>query len=255
MGSNTLIRSLVVVGSALGVVGAANAALVDPYYLLNGTSGEDSVQTLMTNNGFGGSVGQISSNAPGNILNYGDQTNNDTFVINAAGASQTWSRLWGIAGQAAGHAIGYYTNIGAGTINPGDITWVLWGGSNVLGLGTPGVDHWTDSVSGSITNGTLFSLVFSTGIAGEFFYSQAARNPGGVDFVSTVKDFTSGGGSGSWNGGLITAWEDQTDIQFRDYNDFAIDIQGARSVPEPATMATLALGAAALIRRRRAVKK
>jgi|GEM_PF-6778628 len=253
MGSNTLFRSLVIVGSAVGVVGAANAALIDPYYLLNGTGSEDSVQSLVTSHGYGASVGQISTNAPGNVVNYGDQQNNETFVINAGGAAQTWARLWGEADLDHKHALGYYTNVGDAVINPGDITWVIWGKDTpVLGDGTN--DHWSQSVSGAITNGTIFGLVFQTG-GGDTFYSQSSRNPAGADYMASLKDFTTADGSGSWNGGLITPWEDSQNPIFKDYNDFAVDIQGARTVPEPATMATLALGAAALIRRRRAAKK
>lgn len=258
MYSKSTFRCLLIAGSVIGIGSAANAALIDPYYLLNGTGGEDSVQTLMTNyntppasNGFGGSVGQISSNAPGNILNYGDQTTNEVFVCDDLGAPHQWERLWALASLQDSHAIGYYTNLG-GALAPGDITWVLWGGSNNLGLGTPGTPNWSAPVSGDVTNGVVFALAFSTGVPGETFYSQAWRNPSGVDFVATMKDFTVGNGPDSWtNGGLITSWEDKTDISFRDYNDFAVNLEGAHPVPEPASMATLALGAAALIRRRR----
>ena len=242
------LRFTAVFGGVLAAA-AANATLVDPFYLLNGTGGEDNVQHLMQINGFGGSVGQISSNSPGNVLNYGDQEDNSTFVINAGGATQTWTRLWGIASLDHKHALGYYTNTGAGTINPGDITWVVWG-KDSAGLGDGINDHWSGSVSGSITNGTIFGLVFSTG-GGDTFYSQNTRNPAGADYMASIRDWTSAGGAGSWNGGLIAAWEDSTDLSLKDYNDFAVDIQGARAVPEPTTMAALGIGALALIRKRR----
>lgn len=242
---NRYFRSAAIV-SAFGAIVAAQAVEIDPYYLLNPSDpSENSVKQELIDNGFGASVGNDGGDGPGGSTpNFGDQTDNDLFAINAGGASQTWKVLWQNADLAPNHRLGYYLNVGDAT-GALVINWVVGGTSS----GSP----FMANVSGAVTNNQFFGLAFFTG--SQTFYSQSARNGSGFDYLASLKDFTTAGGPGSWNGGLITAWEDANIVDDRDYNDFAIQIQGARPVPEPASLAALGLGAMALIRRRRAAKK
>lgn len=241
---NSYLRSAVIV-SAFSAAVVSQAVEIDPFYLLNGNAGEDSVQFELSSHGFGASVGNDGGDGPGGSTpNFGHQTNNDLFSIDAGGVAQTWSVLWQNATQAANHRLGYYLNTGDAT-GALVINWVVGGTSS----GSP----MSANVSGAVTSNNQFGLAFDTG-GGQTFYSQSTRNASGFDYLASLQDFTTAGGPGSWFGGLVVAWEDTTIINDRDYNDFAIQIQGARPVPEPATLAVLGLGAAALIRRRRAAK-
>ncbi|MBN9501778.1 MAG: DUF4114 domain-containing protein [Armatimonadetes bacterium] len=241
--SNILIRSLAL-GSALGVIGAANAILIDPAKLQTSSDGGGlDVQSLLIAKGFtGSSVGT-------SIPDYGDQVDFETYGLTQSDA--IWQIKWQNAGFANKHRLGYYTNIGDAVINASDITWVL---------GDLDDNGSTDLVTTSapININTTFGLAFYAGDgAGTIFYSQTFRNP---DSNPTVKDHAATINAlpvpSGYATGVVVSWEDSlNNVIDKDYNDLGVFIGGARAVPEPATMATLALGAAALLRRRKSAKK
>jgi hypothetical protein len=239
----TLLRSTAI-ASVFGAALAANAVFIDPLKLQTTTDApiaSNNVQALLNSNGFTSSVGTT-------IPNYGDQVDFEVYDLIQQGA--TWKILWQVATNAPTHKLGFYTNIGAGVINPGDITWVLGDLDNDRDPGD------LITTSAPIFLNQTFGLAFFTssldGSNAQTFFSQTFRNadsdPDAKDHAATIRAFPVPSG---FDEAVVSTWEDSLNNTIdEDYNDFGTLISGVRPVPEPATMAALGLGVVALLRRR-----
>ncbi len=241
---NTNLYRVLAVGSTLGAAIAAQAVLIDPVKLLTTTDAPiatNNVQALINTAGYTSSVGTV-------IPNYGNQVDTETYNLVQQGAQ--WQILWQVATNARTHKLGYYTNIFAGTILPGDITWVLGDLDNDLDPGD------LVTTSAPINLATTFGLAFHTsnidGSAVQTFYSQTFRNPDSdpdaKDHAATITALPTPSG---YSEAAFVTWEDSLNNTIdEDYNDFGTLITGVRPVPEPATLVALGMGALALMRRR-----
>ncbi len=227
--------------SALALAFAcANADLIDPNFLKNSPDGaNDNVQYQINHMGFNSSVGLQSGNT---IYNYGDQVTDRLFE--ECNGPMSWSIAYQFAGYGPHHKIGYYTDLG--NASPA-ITWVIGGSAS-------GEPH--DAV---VDVKGVFGLVLDSGDHGgsgdTLYFSEMSRNGPAFDHVAVI-ELHNGHENNNCDGEqcrLLTSWED-LNLGDHDYNDLGMIMCGARAVPEPASIAALAIGAVALVRRRRLSK-
>lgn len=218
-------RAYLALASIVAAASVAHAGLVDPAKLKTSPDGANAnVQH------------QLDTLFPGVSVDT-DQLASELFQVCNPEIETTWTMQYQFAGQGPRAKLGYYTDLGSA--NP-TVTWVIGGSSSGL----------PSSTSLFLPN-TVFGLALASGDAedgGTVYYSQTAKNADGFNHMAAL----SLAPCTENNCDVLTTWEDLRNGGDQDYNDDSVRVQNIESVPEPANMTILGLGALAAFRKKKA---